>query len=42
MFQRWTADLKTGGRASVSWFCADLGEGASEIIDNLNRVEVAA
>jgi hypothetical protein len=42
MFQRWVADSKTGGRTSVSWFGADLGEGVSDIIDNLNRVEVDA
>jgi hypothetical protein len=42
MFQCWIADSKSRGRASASWFGADVGEGVSDIIDNLNRVEVAA
>jgi hypothetical protein len=42
MFQRSIADSRTGRRASVSWFGANSGEGVSNIINILNRVEVAA
>jgi hypothetical protein len=42
MFQRWIADLRSRARASASWLGANVGEDVSDIIDNLNRVEVAA
>jgi hypothetical protein len=42
MFQRWIADSRSRARASVSWFGANVGEDVSDIIDNLNGVEVPA
>jgi hypothetical protein len=42
MSQRSIADSRTGRRGSVSWFGANPGEGVFDIINILNRVEVAA